>query len=424
MNLQQIFTPQAPPTPAQLQQSRRVLTSEGAVAAVIYSLGTGNFLAGYLSQLGASVSFCAIVAMIPQLGCVVQLAAPFLFERLKYRKLAIWLCCTLFRLSLGFVMVLPAFFGQSKSVFPVVLVLYSFAFLVAGFVTPALQTMVLEISPKEHRGVFFARKDIVATCVNGVATLVVGRLLDYFVDMGQPFTGYILIGVFSLCAAIVDGMLLGCVHEFQAPYVTHMRLTQLLQPLRDRAYRPVLLYMVYGALAGGLSSSFLSVYLLRVLGLSHTFITSVGAVSAVAGMLGIWAWGRYSDRVSWKKMIQRSCLLTSLCTLSWFFVLPEQAHVFAPVLLIVTAAGVGGAAIANTNLQYASSPANAKTTYISVTSALASMVACGAAAVSTTLQPLLESVVGERSIAWLFFVSALGSLLNLFLNGRKLPEQR
>lgn len=422
MNLHHIFAPQAAPTVEELEQSRRVVTSEGAIAAVISSLCTGNFLAGYLSQLGASVSFCAVVAMIPQLGCVVQLASPFLFERLRYRKLAIWLSCVLFRFSLGFVMILPALFGQTQSILPVVLVLYSFAFLAAGFVTPALQKMVLDISPEQHRGAFFARKDIVATCINGAATLVAGRLLDYFVTSGQPFTGYVVLGAISLCLALVDAVLLGSVHEFQAPFVAKVRLRDLMQPIKDVSYRPVLLYAVCGGLAGGFSSSFLAIYLLRGLSLSHTFITSVGVVSAAAGVLGTWCWGKYSDHVTWKKMIIRSSFMSALCTLGWFFVRPSEAQLLAPILLVVTAACVGGAAIANMNLQYASSPATAKTTYISVTSALASIVACGAAAISTTVQPILESVIGDRSIAWLFLFTAIGNLLNLLIHARKLPE--
>lgn len=50
-------------------------------------------------------------------------------------------------------------------------------------------------------------------------------------------------------------------------------------------------YCIIGGLTGGFASPFLSVYELRVLGLSHTFITSVGVVSAVVGMAGSWVWG-------------------------------------------------------------------------------------------------------------------------------------
>ena len=66
---------------------------EGAVAGVLYTIATNHILTGYLSYLGASVATCASIAMIPQLGCVLQFFSPFLFERLRHRKLAIWLLC-------------------------------------------------------------------------------------------------------------------------------------------------------------------------------------------------------------------------------------------------------------------------------------------------------------------------------------------
>lgn len=53
------------------------IIAEGAVAGVIYAVATGNFLAGYLSSLGASVSLCAAAAMIPSFGCVLQFISPF-----------------------------------------------------------------------------------------------------------------------------------------------------------------------------------------------------------------------------------------------------------------------------------------------------------------------------------------------------------
>lgn len=87
----QLFFPAHDPTEEELQAGRRRIIEEGAVAGIIYALVTGNFLAGYLSYLGASVSFCAKVAMIPSLGCVLQFFSPFVFERMHHRKLAIWL---------------------------------------------------------------------------------------------------------------------------------------------------------------------------------------------------------------------------------------------------------------------------------------------------------------------------------------------
>ncbi|MEG2395287.1 MAG: MFS transporter, partial [Ruthenibacterium sp.] len=106
------FFAQQPPTKENLQKSRKILIAEGAVAAVIMSLATGNFMAGYLTSLGASVSFCALMGTLPQLGCVLQMAAPFLFEKLHYRKGVIWGLCVFFRFSLGLMMLMPIFFHK------------------------------------------------------------------------------------------------------------------------------------------------------------------------------------------------------------------------------------------------------------------------------------------------------------------------
>ena len=87
-----------------------------------------------------------------------------------------------------------------------------------------------------------------------------------------------------------------------------------------------------------------------MLGLSHTFITSVGVVSAVVGMAGSWVWGRLADRTAWNCLIWLTAFLNLSCTLGWSFVRPSFAHLVAPVLIVVAAgcallffvAGIGG----------------------------------------------------------------------------------
>ena len=84
--LYQLFFPAHTPSEDELQAGRHRIIAEGAVAGVIYAVATGNFLAGYLSSLGASVSLCAAAAMIPSFGCVLQFISPFVFERTRYER--------------------------------------------------------------------------------------------------------------------------------------------------------------------------------------------------------------------------------------------------------------------------------------------------------------------------------------------------
>lgn len=74
--LYQLFFPAHTPTENELEMGRYRIIAEGAVAGVIYAVATGNFLAGYLSSLGASVSLCAAAAMIPSLGAYCSLSRP------------------------------------------------------------------------------------------------------------------------------------------------------------------------------------------------------------------------------------------------------------------------------------------------------------------------------------------------------------
>lgn len=266
--LYQLFFPAHTPTENELEMGRYRIIAEGAVAGVIYTVATGNFLAGYLSSLGASVSLCAAAAMIPSFGCVLQFISPFVFERMHHRKLAIWLMCVVFRLSVSSILLIPLALPDPGHARAVVLVLYTIGFFSAGLVTPGLEHMVLAIAPQGGRGQFYAVKSIIGTCVSSAATLALGRVLDYYLEQGQGYTGFLIIGIVSLSLTVVDAVLLASVRENPVKFTSKMRPADILRPVRDPAYRPLLFYCIIGGMTGGFASPFLSVYELRVLGLS------------------------------------------------------------------------------------------------------------------------------------------------------------
>lgn len=276
--------------------------------------------------------------------------------------------------------------------------------------------------PQGGRGQFYAVKSIIGTCVSSAATLALGRVLDYYLEQGQGYTGFLIIGIVSLLLTVVDAVLLASVRENPVKFTSKMRPADILRPVRDPAYRPLLFYCIIGGLTGGFASPFLSVYELRLLGLSHTFITSVGVVSAVVGMAGSWVWGRLADRTAWNCVIWLTAFLNLSCTLGWSFVRPSFAHLVAPVLIVVAAGCAGGASLASTNLQFALSPESGKTAYFGVTAAMSSIATCTSAAVGTAIQPMLEKSMGDSSISLLFFVAGIGGFANLIINGRKLPS--
>ena len=422
--MRELFFPTQAHSAFRIRAGRRRIIEEGAVAAVIYSVATGNIMAGYLSYLGFSIAACAAIAMIPQLGCVLQFFSPFLFERLQYRKLSIWIFCGIFRFFASLAFLLPLLELRDGYRAVLVVVFYSISFLAAGFVTPGLQLLVLAASPEEGRGTFFARKDIISVVFNSTVILLLSRQLDEYTARGTEEKGYLFIGAVCLVFALADSLLLSGIHEVKMPYSSSLRFSAILSPGRDAVYRPFFLFSTISGFMGGIASPFLSVYQIRVLGFSHTFITAIGAAGAAAGIIGSYIWGKVLDRTSFARALKITTGISLGCTLGWALTAVLPGAVLAPFLTVVSATSAGAAGIASLNLQYFLSPDEGKTVYLGATSACASLAAVSAAAIATSMQPVLQNLLGDDSIPFLFLLSGTGGLLNLLLHGRRFGNER
>lgn len=422
MNLRQKFIPNQNPTERELLIGARGIMIEGAVASIIYAVATNNIMTGYLGYLGASVAACASIALIPQLGCILQFFSPFLFERFRYRKPIMWILCVIYRFSVAAMFLLPLLLSGANFRVGTAVALYIIAFASAGIVTPGLQQWTISLVDVKERGVYMAKKDILAVGVNSIVTFLLSRHLDKLMALGNDSQGYQTVGLVCLVLALLDAVLLLNICERPVEETVGVQLSDVLQPVKDKSYRPLLLYNIFSSVAGGIATPFLIVYQLRVLGLSHTFLASAGIVAAIAGMAGSYLWGRFSDKHMWDWTIHRSASIGFLCTVSWAFVTPESAPFIAPILMTVTTACNSGTVIANTNLQYSASPVTGKTLYLGVTAAIISVAGCLTTACSASLQSVFEQSLGYKSISVLFLISGVGGLINLFINGRKLPH--
>ena len=422
VNLRQKFIPNQNPTERELLIGTRGIMIEGAVAAIIYAAATNNIMTGYLGYLGASVAACASIALIPQLGCILQFFSPFLFERFHYRKPIMWILCVIYRFSVAAMFLLPLLLSGAKLRVGTAVALYVIAFASAGIVTPGLQQWTISLVDVKERGVYMAKKDILAVEVNSIVTFLLSRHLDELMALGRDSEGYQTVGIVCLALALLDAVLLLNICERPVEDAVGIKLSDVFQPLKDRSYRSLLSYNILSSIASGIATPFLIVYQLRVLGLSHTFLASAGIVAAIAGMAGSYLWGCFSDKHTWEWTICHSSALGLFCTVSWAFVTPESAPFIAPILMTITTACNSGTVIANTNLQYSASPDTGKTLYLGVTAAIVSVAGCLTTACSASLQSVFEQYLGYKSISILFLLSGLGGFINLFINGRKLPH--
>lgn len=423
MRLYEKFFPHTPPVEQQLAQSRRIILAEEAIAGTIFSLGIGNFLVGYLTWMGASPAFSALVGALPMLGCILQAVSPFLFERLRYRKLCIVLVCLGFRFSMGLAAFVPLLFSHSASRQTAVFLLYFFACMCAGFVTPGLNQWILSIAPQESRGNFFAKKNILNSIVNASVMFLMGRQLDYFIGQGQPQTGYFIVYGTILLLTFLDIALLSHVWETPSQKVLNIRPQDFLRPFRDCKFRSVILFDTLWFIAGNFSSVFLPVYLLRGLGLSHSYISVMTILASVTGIFCNWVWGRMADRRGWRSVLTAASALSCCGYMGWFLITPTAALFAAPVLQCIATAGSSASSLATLNMEYASCPEEGKTVYLGAVAVVSNLMGYMATLAASGIQSTLEHSLGtERSISVLFAISAAGMLACLWHARKNLPK--
>lgn len=404
-----------------LTGSQKAVLVQGALSSAFFSIGTGNFLAGFLLYLGAQPAYCAVVAALPQLGCLMQFVSPFLFERMQNRKALICGVCFAFRFGMGLAGLIPFLLADQNARLAAVFVLYLLAFSCAGFVTPGLDQWTMELAPKCRRGQFFATRNILSALLNSGISLALGWQLDRFAQNGSSGTGYFVLYLCCCLLACADLFLLSRMDEVSCQPMAAVYLRDLARPLRDKTYRKIMAFLPMWFFAVNFSNAFLSVYMLQGLGMSHTAITLVATVANGAGMAGIWFWGTLADNTSWNRVMIWAGSMVGLAYLGWGLVKPGSHWVSAMVLQSLLGACSGSFSMASANLQFSCAPREGKTLYLGVGAAVSNLTGYGAALAGAALQGALMAGSGIGSIRVLFLCSGVFCLIPVLFIVPRLP---
>jgi hypothetical protein len=130
-----------------------------------------------------------------------------------------------------------------------------------------------------------------------------------------------------------------------------------------------------------------------------------------------------ADKVHWNRVLLVIGLILSANQVGWFFIRPEGARLFAPVMLIVAAACNSSSISAGLNIQYSQCPQRGGTTlYLGVTAAVSFAVGYCGVLLGAAAQPLLELAFPRKGIAVLYLASAVCCALTIVYGYFHLPR--
>lgn len=403
--------------------SQKNLILSGSTANIITSLTAGSFFIGYLNYLGASPQYCAVIGAIPQLGSILQMFSPYIFERLKHRKLLICISCFLFRFSISTVIVVPYLITDKIPRLTAIMIIYTFGFLAAGFVTPGLSNWNLSVAPEVKRGRFLAMKDVVAMFSVALVSILIGRMLDHYTMDNKSMIGFSIMFGVSLVISILDFILLSNIDEpkMEQKLVKYTLMQIILEPLKDKSFRKIILFLSLWYFAVQFSVTFIPIYMLNSLGLSFSYISAVTVISNILGMVSIFLGGYLADKTSWSHLLKVSGGIIALCYLGWSMVTPGNAMILVLIVQVLLTCSNGAFSMAAINLQYKLSPSIGKTAYLGVTSAIAYAIsflgALFGSAISNRVQEVKITIIAIslENIQILFFITGIILVIALFV---------
>jgi MFS family permease len=372
-------------TPEDLARGERALVKDAAWATTAGALYGGVILVGFALELGAPPVIIGLLAAIPFLAQISQLAAIALIERVRQRRKIVFLAVTVAR-TLILSLALVAFADGPRLQLSLLVVVQAAISLSGAIAGCAFNGWVHEVVPRETLGTLFSRRLFWSTVLSSFGALSAGYLVQAW-PLEDRLQAYAIAFVAAGAAGFMSSHYLLRVPE---PPMRRtgppLPLTELLRaPLVDANFRKVVAFMAAWNLASNVAAPFITVYLIRQIGYELGTVTTTWAGGQIATALTMAWWGRLSDRLSNKAILSVAlpAYFASLIALA-FIALPERHAFTLPLLFliqVVMGAASGGIGLATGNLGLKLAPQGHGTAYLAAVT-LAGSLAAGLAALS------------------------------------------
>ena len=181
---------------------------------------------------------------------------------------------------------------------------------------------------------------------------------------------------------------------------------KILSPFRDARFRRVLVYLAAWNAACDIAAPFITVYLIRQLGLTLGDVTTLWVASQVANAVTLYSWGRISDRLSNRAILGVALPAYFLALVALVYVAPPSSHDGAMVtalylIHIVMGAASAGIGLATGNISLKLAPAGQGTAYLGATSLVGSVMGGAAPIVGGALAQSFQSSTLGIVVRWL-----------------------
>lgn len=352
-----------------LKRSQIMYIFQATFEYLISLLVGGTFLATITKDLGISDSLTGILSSIISLGCLFQLTS-FFIKRRKLKSI-ILVFSVINQLLFALLYIIPHFdFSKTTKtiIFVVTIVL---AYLIYNIIHPKKIGWMMSVVDYHKRGDFTAKKEMTSLIFGMVFSYSMGSVVDYFKAKGEIRIA------FTICAVVISAlmilhtvsMLLTVEKEFESRQKINIIKT-LKDVFTNKKVLTVTVVTLFFNVAFYSISPFLGTYMINDLGFSLQFTSFLAILSSISRCVVSIPWGKYADRNSFSKMIEKCFIVLAI---SYFFIVlsnPKNGMIMLALYYVVNGIALGGVNSALFNLIFDYAPKDSREDSLAVCQSL------------------------------------------------------
>ncbi|WP_343745251.1 MFS transporter [Chitinophaga sp.] len=328
----------------------RLVIGDGLAAEVMTTLTSGAFLVAMALMLGASNLQIGVLSALPTFTNIFQLISIWLVRRSNNRRAVTVICTILARIPLVVIGVVPLIFPGAAGIQFLIVFLSVFYFF-GSLAGPSWNAWVKDLVPESMLGSYFSRRGSYTQTLNVVLSLAAALGVDYIRKQypQNELDTYYLLFLLAGIAGLTGAAILSRAPEQQV-YMDKENIFRLLKrPLSDLNFVRLLVFNSAWVFAMSIAQPFFTVYMMKGMGLSLSYITVLTIISQLFGIFTIRIWGTFADRYSNKTIIAISAPLYIISLILWCFV-GIYTKMYANIILLVIVHILMGVANAGINL--------------------------------------------------------------------------
>lgn len=416
-------------TPGEPGRSQRISIIEGSFANVHMAVSLSSLVTAYALMLGANDFHLGLLSAVGAAGSLGALAGNWAAELAGGRKRMVVAAAVSGRSLWAVLCVLPFLPVLPGWRLPAFFLTILLSNLLANAANNGWLSWMTDLVPLEQRGRFFGRRNTMLAAVSMAVTYGSGKAFDWFRGQGRPETGFMLIFGLAVACGLASGAILARQWEPRRLAERPMPVHRMVRAaIRDRRFRPFLLFTVLWSLATSVAGPFFGAHMILNLGMPFSVIALYSIIAGSVNLLVQPLWGRVIDRLGNKPVLIFTMLGIFFLPLFWLFAGPGF---YLPIWIDAFLTGIfwPGFGLATFNLLLISAPEEDRQSCLAIQNVAAGLSVFLASLAGGALAKWLggfKVVIMGQTLINFHLLFALSSLLRLAIlpMALRLPEER